>query len=851
MTSPNLPGPDLDAALDFLKRFRAYPVHLAAIPAEGGDPKGKLFLPKRQDGTNKTPEERTEEIRSWISTWNGEQRWNVYLTLNKVRRDFVKNKPRESDIVEVRTFKVDLDPRPIPPDWKGTDAEWVEAERKRILASLTTDLPEGVPGPPTFVIDSGGGFWGLWKFEMECPSQEADDVLRLKVAGERLVEMYRKHLGQKIADGVANLDRLCRLPGSVNYPNERKRTKGRTVQVAALVEPACTGRRYGPAQFVPPGEYDKPKATKRSRKKAAVTQIDSLDALPSKFPGVKHGRERMDACKVVIAQGCDPDNPWRFGGPETTYGLARGLDWTGDRSKAVWYVCCELVRSGVDDDTIRALLLDDGWGISDHVLDQKNPEACAERQIEKAREEVGDDVGSEAKAVLDRHDPRPSARQFVRREAPELLLYNGDWLEYARGAYHAVEDGIVEARLYDFLERAQRREKDGDGWKLVPFKPGGRDVSEVTRALKSLTIRAQGAFDPPCWIGEPGPLPLEIISCANGLLHLPTGELHPPSPSFFTRNALDIGYDPKAGPPTRWLRFLDDLWAHDPESIDVLQEVMGYLLVPDTKQQKVFLLIGPSRSGKGTIGRVLRQLVGKANVVGSAVNSLGTPFGLEPLIGKQLSLVSDMRLGKRSDPAAIAENLLRISGGDLVDANRKHKTVWTGTLAVRFVIMTNELPQFEDASGALANRFVPLKMTESFLGREDHDLDDRLRPELPGILNWAIEGWRRLQDRGRFVLPGSARQTIQDLGDLAAPVAAFVRDRCVLEPGASILKDALYAEYQAWCAEQGRAFDIKDVFSRNLLAATRVQAKKGPRPDRTPMFQGIRLVASPDEETFG
>jgi P4 family phage/plasmid primase-like protien len=851
-------APDLDASIAFLRRLPGR-VHLVAISPDGGGIEGKLFSPTRADGTRKEPRERAEEIRSWIDQRNRSK--NVYFTCNVVAPDFKGPKPTDDDIAELRMLKVDLDPLPVPADWSGTAEEWIDRERAQILASLTTDLPEGVGARPTIVLDSGQGLWGLW---LSPVSGDAEAGGLFRDCGEKLIELYRAKLGKQRVDGVADLSRIARLPGTLNHPGERKRKKGRRLSLARVVEEASDDtRRRDPIAFLTLEEQAarlearKPsKRRARGRGSKSSTTIGTLDDLAVD-----------DDCKVVIAQGCDPDDdPGRFGGAPSLFGLPCGAAWQGDRSKAVWYVACELVRAGADDDTIRALLLDEGWGISAHVLDQKDPERSADRQIERARDEVGEveasagERGGGKGPVLDPFNPGPSARTYVEREAPHLLFYNGDWLDYGRGAYVEVEPGIVSARVFSFLERSRRREESKPGkYEVGPFKPMRKHVGEVLSALEAVTIRARDLYAPPCWIAEPGPPPREIISCANGLLHLPTGELHSATPRFFTRNALEIAYDPAAPPPTAWLAFLGQLWPKDPDCIGVLQEVFGYLLVPDTSQQKVFLLVGPARSGKGTIGRVLTRLVGEANVVGSDMRTLGGNFGLQPLIGKQLAIVADMRLGKRSDPATIAENLLRISGEDLVTADRKNKTAWTGTLAVRFVIMTNELPRFSDASGALANRFVPLVMTETFLGREDHGLTARLLGELPGILNWAVDGWRRLRGRGHFVLPGSSRDAVQDLLDMASPVSAFVRDVCVLDPEARAEKGQLYAAWREWCLARGEPIAEEAVFSRDLYAATAgcVRAGKMPRPERAPAYVGIRLGDAaesrdePDHEALG
>jgi putative DNA primase/helicase len=151
-------------------------------------------------------------------------------------------------------------------------------------------------------------------------------------------------------------------------------------------------------------------------------------------------------------------------------------------------------------------------------------------------------------------------------------------------------------------------------------------------------------------------------------------------------------------------------------------------------------LVGPKRSGKGTIGRVLTRLIGKHNCVAPTLAGLGTNFGLAPLIGKRLAIISDARLSGRADQHAIAERLLSITGEDALTIDRKYGSAWTGQLGSRFMILSNELPRLTGVSGALAGRFIMLSLTESFYGREDPGLTDNLLTALPGILNWAIAG---------------------------------------------------------------------------------------------------------------
>jgi putative DNA primase/helicase len=190
----------------------------------------------------------------------------------------------------------------------------------------------------------------------------------------------------------------------------------------------------------------------------------------------------------------------------------------------------------------------------------------------------------------------------------------------------------------------------------------------------------------------------------------------------------------------------------DKKSRLLLQEIFGLMLTTDTRYQKIFMVVGPRRSGKGTIGRVLTALIGAASVVNPTLASMTGEFGLSQLIDKQVAIISDARVGK-GDPSVIAERLLSISGEDGQTINRKYQSFWSGRLLVRFLILTNELPRIADASGALASRFVVLLLTKSFLGKEDLTLTDKLLTELPGILNWSLAGLERLRQRGRFNMP--------------------------------------------------------------------------------------------------
>jgi putative DNA primase/helicase len=401
----------------------------------------------------------------------------------------------------------------------------------------------------------------------------------------------------------------------------------------------------------------------------------------------------------------------------------------------------------------------------------------------------------------------------------------------------------VKAELYRALQPAVYVTSEGD---LAPWNPNRNKVADVFAALAALTHTPPEA-ETPSWLElrDGDPPAHELVAVGNGLLHVPTRQLYVHTPRLLNTVGVPFSYDEQAAAPERWLSFLGELWPDDSEAIAALQEWFGYVIAGDTRKHKILFLLGPMRSGKGTIARVIRELIGHANCCGPTLASLGTNFGLQPLIGKSLAIVADARLGA-ANTNVVVERLLSISGEDALTIDRKYRDHWSGKLDTRFMLLSNELPTLGDASGAIATRFVILTLTESFLGREDHDLTEKLLADLPGILNWSLDGLDRLGVKDRFTEPISSRDAIVALRDSVSPISAFVRERCVRGSDHEVAVDRLYQEWRDWCLDQGRDHPgTKATFAKNLYTVApevhRVRPRvQGERPYR---YTGIALRA--------
>lgn len=405
--------------------------------------------------------------------------------------------------------------------------------------------------------------------------------------------------------------------------------------------------------------------------------------------------------------------------------------------------------------------------------------------------------------LLNAKDPRKNARAWLVRAKLEgrVWFIDGQFYVWESPAYRVLPVPELRSMLGAFLEKSLKQ-ISSTNLSVMPFQPTRDDISLVVDALQQITYRTAAH---PSWLDKTTTDPRECVLCTNGILHIPTGKLLPPTPMFFSTNALTFAFDAAAPEPIALLQFFDTLWPDEPEPIALLQEWYGYCLTPDTGQQKIMAIIGPPRSGKGTIIRVLQHLLGLPNVCAPRLSAFASQFGMAVLVGKTAAMFPDAKISGRVDTAPITESLLSISGEDIQTIPRKQMVDWTGRLTVRFTLGMMEMPKMDDTSGALVSRLLLLPLTSTFLGREDLALFDRLIAELPGILNWARAGWLRLHTRGRFLPLSSSDEMRQEIRELMSPIHAFIADWCDLsDPNVLMTRRDLFAGYLRWCKEQGR-----------------------------------------------
>ncbi len=430
-------------------------------------------------------------------------------------------------------------------------------------------------------------------------------------------------------------------------------------------------------------------------------------------------------------------------------------------------------------------------------------------------------------------DPAEHVESFIKLNSdaetmlPLLRRWRGNYYRRAGGKYVEIIEEDAKSAIVLHIKK--------DHTKVVT-----RVVSNVMMQLRA-EVLLPSTRESHSWIADHAGNkfdPRDLICTRNRILHLPSIINDPnykpivETPAFFNLNANEFDFVPRcdARTPERWLQFIDEVMP-SPDETKTLQQWFGYALTQKTNQQKILTLIGPKRSGKGTIARVLGNLVGKPNVAGPTLLSFSQNFGLQSLIGKQLGIIADARIGGKG-MATIVERLLSISGEDCLTIDRKYMPQWIGILKSRLMILSNELPRLTDASGALASRMIVLTMKDSFLGREDLYLGDQLESELAGIFWWAVDGYASLLAEGRLHIPKSSEKQLMELSRLASNEKAFLDDHYHITQDDEdwIAKDILYQHFKAWCYSEGiERVHTLPVFAKNLISAAGQKVTTGRR----------------------
>lgn len=348
-----------------------------------------------------------------------------------------------------------------------------------------------------------------------------------------------------------------------------------------------------------------------------------------------------------------------------------------------------------------------------------------------------------------------------------------------------------------------------------------------------------------------------LLTCKNGTLDLTSSALKPHCREDYLTRSIALPYNAEATCP-KWEAFLDEVFTGDKDTIRYLQKWAGYSLSGDTSEDKLVILHGRGRNGKGSI------IAGLVSALGDY--SADTPFttfikgnnadtaraDLAGLAGTRFVIASEA-----DENTTLAEALVKqLTGGDLITCRELYKPFFTYKPRFKIWLATNHIPKITTPSVAIKSRIRVIPLLRQFGGEGATDKCDRsIRDELErgveaeGILAWAVRGFAMWQAEGLEDEPQAVIEATRDMFHEHDKLGLWLEAECILGCRQECLQARLWDNYSAWCEAAGMkpAFRSSTTFARNLLSRggiSKVRVADGR------MIMGIGLACDYDEEVM-
>jgi P4 family phage/plasmid primase-like protien len=651
---------------------------------------------------------------------------------------------------------------------------------------------EALEARPSVLIDSGGGYHAYWLlYEPVLLTDENRAAVR--ALQNRWVQFVESD------EDAKDLARVLRVPGRPNvkakygpdYPMvsfvwcELDQLYDIS-ELAALIPAAITAQEERPApEFVPtPGDH--------SAYVNAAYQGE-VAAVRSATDGLKHRTLRNAAIKLgtLLWTGTITEG-------EIEEGLSAAADYNG-------------ADVGYADKTIR-----DGIAYG-----KARPRNIPERPKEAERTVSGTDTPAQATEDA----PRPTTCEYCSDlgNARRLVALCGDdlrfvkewgWLIWDGRRWELDQTGEIERRakamvvsIYQEAANAPEHLRATLAKHAITSQAAFKIKAAITLTESEKSIRlVANDFDSHDW----------LLTCDNGTLDLRTGQLGPSSRTDLLTRAINVSYNPTAKCPI-FLSFLDQIFVGNTAMIAYIQRVMGYALTGSTGAQCMFVLYGSGANGKSVLLNVIRALLGEY-----ARNAAPETFLLQQqekirsdlarLAGCRAVLTVELDEGKRLSEALVKQ----MTGGEPITARFLNKNEFEFTPRFKVLMATNHKPVIRGTDYAIWRRIRLIPFTFTIPEAERDPLFiDRLTPELPGILAWAVQGclaWQQggLREPDEVQAATSAYRSEMDL------IGQFLDETCTLHPTARVGCGELYTAYSKWCDEGGERAMTQRAFGARM-----------------------------------
>ena len=490
---------------------------------------------------------------------------------------------------------------------------------------------------------------------------------------------------------------------------------------------------------------------------------------------------------------------------------AEGLVLEGSRNSYLTSIAGTMQRSGASPEALAAALAAENRVKCSPPLDTAEVEKIVASVTQYPAPPIGD--GADAAEglmhlVLDR---------YFRGGKHLMLSTDGRFWHYEARLWRPVQDQWVAGKVLETIQ--------GN-----PVK-NQKTASVLSQVLTLLKAKLAAKDDLLGFVAEPAP----VINCSNGELWIAQDgsvELRPHRPESYLRHCLDVAYDPDA-PCPEYDRAVLEIFgkADNPKAmVRHWNELIGYLVQPRRNIPLIVILLGGGDNGKTVMIRTVVRLLGSQLVHAQRVEDLDkNRFAMGSLFGKLLFVDDDVRAGAR-----LPDGVLKtISEAKEVTGELKYQPSFNFIVRTVPVLLCNNIPSLADLSHGMLRRLMVIPFNRRFTDQDrDPDLFERIwANELPGVLNRALRGYRRLLERGsKFKRPVAVKQATNRWLQQANPLPAFVEAHCLRQAEGRCLVKSFYAAYTTWTQEMGYTLtQTQQTVTRNLehLGYTATRTNKG------------------------
>lgn len=458
------------------------------------------------------------------------------------------------------------------------------------------------------------------------------------------------------------------------------------------------------------------------------------------------------------------------------------------------------------------------------------------------------------------NDPHRLAQAYLRWRGLRastgwsLKFWRGEWWVWDGKRYRVLPEPDLRAEVtkaikqeYDRWAKAlAARSKKKEAFMVA--KVTTDVVRNVVQALAGLVL-IPASIAQPAWVGQ-----LKgrgtVIAMANGLLDLDPLIAKKPdvlrvhSPDWFSPVYLDYSYDPNAKCP-RFDAFLRQVLEGDEERIALAWEWIGYCLTYDTSHEKFLIAIGEGKNGKSVFVSVLIALLGEDNVSSVPLELFSSRFQLASTLGKLANIASEI-----GETDRLSEGMLKsYVSGNRMNFDQKFLSSVEFCPRARLTFTTNELPKFRDKTEGIWRRLIVLPFLVIIAeDQRDLQLSEKLKAELSGIFNSAIEALRRLRAQKRFTEPAICRHALEEYRCESNSARAFLKEFVRARPGVNVACPVLHQQYGFWCiGESLEAFNEKQFgkeVARLFPSVKRRRGQRDPTGNRPWIYDGIEYVTA-------